>query len=56
MNIEALVNKLKEPSTWAGFSAIALAYGMTDSEWMAYSAAAAAVFGVAAVLFKERAS
>ncbi len=56
MNLEALINKLKEPSTWAGFSALALAFGMTGTEWTDISVGMAAVCGVIAVLFKEKAS
>lgn len=53
--INKLVTLFSEPSTYAGFSGIALAFGMSDSAWTQASAVAASVFGVAAVVLRERA-
>jgi len=48
-----LVNRLKEPSTYAGFAGLALAFGLSDAEWTAISAAVAGLAGVAAVFLSE---
>jgi hypothetical protein len=49
-----LLSRLKEPSTYAGFSALALAFGLSDAEWSAVSTAAAGLAGVAAVFLSEK--
>ncbi len=48
-----LVGRLKEPSTYAGFSGIALALGLTAEEWSTVYTAAAAIAGVAAMFLSE---
>lgn len=48
-----LLNRLKEPSTYAGFAGLALAFGLSDAEWTAVSAAVAGLAGVAAVFLSE---
>ena len=48
-----LVNRLKEPSTYAGFSGIALAFGLSAEEWSAVYTAAAALAGFVAMLLSE---
>jgi hypothetical protein len=48
-----LFSRGREPSTWAGLSGLALALGLSAAEWSAIGAAAAAVFGAAAVFVKE---
>ena len=48
-----LLNRLKEPSTYAGFAGLALAFGLTDVQWTAVSAAVAGLAGVAAVFLSE---
>ena len=48
-----LLNRLKEPSTYAGFAGLALAFGLSDTEWAAVSTAVAALAGVAAVFLSE---
>jgi hypothetical protein len=35
--VSFLVNRLKEPSTYAGFAGIALAFGLSSEEWSAIS-------------------
>jgi hypothetical protein len=48
-----LLNRLKEPSTYAGFAGLALAFGLSDVQWSAVSAAIAGLAGVAAVFLSE---
>jgi uncharacterized membrane protein YuzA (DUF378 family) len=48
-----LLHRLKEPSTYAGFSAIALTFGLSDTQWAAISTAVAGLAGVAAVFLSE---
>jgi hypothetical protein len=52
--IHWLLDRAKEPSTYAGLSGLALALGLTDAEWSAIGAAAAALFGAVAVIAGER--
>jgi hypothetical protein len=49
-----LLARLKEPSTYAGVAGLALAFGVTDSQWMAISSAVAGLAGVAAVFLSEK--
>jgi hypothetical protein len=49
-----LLNRLKEPSTYAGFAGLALAFGLTDVQWGAVSALVAALAGAAAVFLAEK--
>jgi hypothetical protein len=48
-----LLSRLKEPSTYAGFSSLALAFGLSGAEWSAISMAASGLAGVAAVFMSE---
>ena len=48
-----LVNRLKEPSTYAGFAGIALAFGLSDTEWATVSTAVAGLAGVVAMFLAE---
>lgn len=48
-----IVNRLKEPSTYAGFAGIALAFGLSDAEWATVSTAAAGVAGLVAMLLSD---
>lgn len=48
-----IANRLKEPSTYAGFAGIALAFGLSDAEWAAVSTAAAGVAGLIAMLLSD---
>ena len=47
------LQRLKEPSTYAGFSALALAFGLSDAQWVAISTAVAGLAGVAAVFLSD---
>lgn len=49
-----LLTRLKEPSTYAGFAGLALAFGLSDAEWAAISTAGAGLAGVAAVFLSEQ--
>lgn len=48
-----IANRLKEPSTYAGFAGIALAFGLSDAEWAAVSTAAAGVAGLIAMFLSD---
>jgi hypothetical protein len=48
-----LVNRLKEPSTYAGFAGLALAFGLSDAEWAAVSTVVASLAGVIAMFLSE---
>jgi hypothetical protein len=48
------VNRLKEPSTYAGVASLALALGLSDVQWEAISAAVAGLAGLAAVFLMEK--
>jgi hypothetical protein len=48
-----IANRLKEPSTYAGFAGMALAFGLSDAEWTAVSTAAAGVAGLIAMLLSD---
>jgi len=49
-----ILDRAKEPSTYAGLSGLALALGLSDAEWSAIGTAAAAVCGAVAVVIAER--
>lgn len=48
-----IIKALSEPSTYAGFSALALSLGMAEEEYTAISTAMAAVFAAVAIYLKE---
>lgn len=54
--IDWIVNRLKEPSTYAGFAGLAIALGLSNEEWMAISTALAGVAGVVAMFVHEQAA
>lgn len=49
-----LLARLKEPSTFAGFSGIALAFGVSSDLYGAASAVVAAVAGLVSVILAEK--
>lgn len=49
-----ILDRAKEPSTYAGLSGLALALGLSDAEWSAIGAAAAALCGAVAIVIAER--
>jgi hypothetical protein len=48
-----ILSRLKEPSTYAGFSVIAMSFGLSGDEWSAISTTLAALAGLAAVFLSE---
>ncbi len=51
-----ILDRLQEPSSWAGLSAIALSLGLSDAQWSAIAQAGAALAGAVAVFLKEKAA
>ena len=49
-----LLTRLKEPSTYAGFAGLALAFGLSNAEWATVSTALASVAGVAAMFLSDQ--
>ena len=54
--MSAIFNRLSEPSTWAGVAALAAAFGVADAQWATISAGLTGIFGVVAMLVKEKAA
>jgi hypothetical protein len=52
--VNFVLSRLKEPSTYAGFSGLALAFGVSGDLYAAASAAIAGVAGLIAVVLAER--
>ncbi|KKM17738.1 hypothetical protein LCGC14_1672770 [marine sediment metagenome] len=48
-----LISRLKEPSTYAGLAAFALALGVTNAEFMGWAAGAAGLFSFISVFVKD---
>lgn len=53
--VSFVLNRLKEPSTYAGFAGLALAFGVSNDLYGAASAVAAAVAGLISVVLAEKA-
>jgi hypothetical protein len=51
--VSFLISRLKEPSTYAGFAGIALAFGLSSEEWSVISTAIAGLAGLAAIFLVE---
>ncbi len=49
-----ILDRAREPSTYAGLSGLALALGLSDAEWSTICTAAAAVCAAVAVVIAER--
>lgn len=54
MNKEAVIKALSEPSTYAGLSALALAFGLSAEGWEIVSTTVASIFAAIAVFKKEK--
>jgi hypothetical protein len=52
----ALLDRAKEPSTYAGLASIAAAFGVSQPVYAAVTTAIAALAGVVAIFLKEKAS
>lgn len=48
-----LINRLKEPSTYAGLAAVAVALGIGAEDFETWAAAAAGLFGFVAIIMKD---
>ena len=53
--VNFVLSRLKEPSTYAGLSGLALAFGISSDIYAAASSAIAAVAGLVAVVLVEKA-
>ncbi len=51
--LRAIVNRFKEPSSWAGFSTFAALVGVTQPVYAAITLAVSGVCAVAAILLPE---
>lgn len=49
-----ILDRLKEPSTYAGLSAIMIAFGVSSDQWTTISTALASVAAVVSMLLKEK--
>ena len=49
-----ILTRLKEPSTYAGLSGLALAFGISSDLYTAASSAVAAIAGLVAVVLAEK--
>lgn len=49
-----LFDRLKEPSTYAGFAALAAGVGISSTTYQAAAGALAAIFGLVSVVLKEK--
>lgn len=54
--LSTILDRAKEPSTYAGLASIAAAFGVSTDLYNAASIAAASVFGLVAVILKEKAA
>lgn len=52
--IHWLLNRLREPSTYAGLAGAALALGISDADWATISTAVAGIAGVVAMLLHDK--
>lgn len=49
-----VLDRLKEPSTYAGFSGLMIAIGLSTEQWSMISTALAGIAGVVAMILKDR--
>ena len=49
-----ILDRLKEPSTYAGLSGLMIAIGLSQEQWSMISTVLAGVAGLAAMLLKDR--
>ncbi|HXV73257.1 MAG TPA: hypothetical protein VD713_00865 [Sphingomonadales bacterium] len=54
--LKTIIARLKEPSTYAGMAGIAAAIGLGAEEWQTISMALAGIFGVLAMVLREKSS
>jgi|TARA_R100000084_G_scaffold63884_1_gene27760 hypothetical protein len=53
-NMWTILDRLKEPSTYAGLSAIMIAFGVSSDQWTTISTALASVAAVISMILKEK--
>lgn len=53
--VDFVLNRLREPSTYAGLSGLAMAFGISNDLYAAASSAVAAIAGLVAVVLAEKA-
>ena len=51
--MKALISKLSQPSTYAGFAGLSLVLGLSQPQFTAWTAAAATLFSLVAVVLGE---
>lgn len=49
-----ILDRLKEPSSYAGIAGIALAFGISSDEWQTISTAIAGIAGLLSMILKEK--
>ena len=49
-----LLERLKEPSTYAGLSGLMIAIGLSTEQWSVISTAIAGVAGIVAMILKDK--
>ncbi len=54
--LQTIINRLKEPSTYAGLAGLAAAMGLGAEDWQTFSMALAGIAGVIAMLLREKSS
>lgn len=52
--LQIIIDRLKEPSTYAGLAGLAAAFGLGAEDWQTVSMALAGIFGVVAIITREK--
>jgi hypothetical protein len=52
--VDVLLDKIREPSTWAGLGLVVTAFGWNAELWHQFVQAATAVAGLLAIILRER--
>ena len=52
--LQTINDRLKEPSTYAGLAGLAAAMGLGVEDWQTVSMALAGIFGVVAMIVREK--
>lgn len=52
--LQTIIDRMKEPSTYAGLAGMAAALGLGAEDWQTVSMALAGIFGVVAMLLREK--
>ena len=54
--LQTIIDRLKEPSTYAGLAGLTAAMGLGAEDWQTVSMALAGIAGVIAILLREKSS